>query len=293
MEPENNDGQGNGPAPLLGGGAPPAGEGDPRAWLPEAYRGNEMFAAFKGVEDLAKSYEHAARLVGVDKAQVLRLPKSEDAPEWANVWNALGRPEKPDAYDFGELPGELMDGVDAAAREAFHNAGLSGRQANAVMQLYAGQVLRAQEARAEQAAQIEMGIVNDLKREWGDGFQDKVHAANRAIMETGGAELAKVLQETQLSDGTYLGNHPALIRLFAKLGEQMAEPTALRGGAGGGGPSSYTPEAARAEIQRLMADRDFHAARRDKGHADHAKNNALWDRLHQVVAAAKGRGANE
>jgi hypothetical protein len=102
---------------LVGGEPPPPGGGaaDTREWLPETYRGNPLFADFKDPEAVFKYYENAARLVGVDKAEVLRLPKDPAAAEWADVYAKLGRPDTPDKYEL-KGPDGLPPDVLAAVR---------------------------------------------------------------------------------------------------------------------------------------------------------------------------------
>lgn len=267
-------------------GTPPA---ETREWLPEAFRGSAVFNDINSVEALAKSYENAARLVGLDKGQVLRLPASEDAPEWGEVYARLGRPESPDKYEFPELPGAMVEGVEPAARDAFHRLGLSARQARGVMELYGTQVQAAETQRLEKAAQVEEAVAADLRREWGDDFDNRLLAAQTAVRELGGPELGKLMNEARMPDGTRLGQHPLLVKAFAEMGRRLAEPPDLRGGgAGGGGPASYTPDEAAAEIKRLTGDAEFHAARRDPKHADHARNTELWARLNKAAAAGRG-----
>jgi hypothetical protein len=266
---------------------PPAGT-DARDWLPEAFRANPVFKDIASVEALAKSYDGAARLVGLDKGQVLRLPASEDAPEWADVFTRLGRPESPDKYEFPELPGQLVEGVEPAARDTFHKLGLSAKQARGVMELYGGQVQAAEAARLEKAEQVEAAVVADLRREWGDDFDNRLLAAQTAVRELGGPDLGKLMNEARMPDGTRLGQHPLLVKAFAEMGRRIAEPGDLRGGGGGtGGPASYTPDEAAAEIKRLTSDTEFHAARRDPRHADHVKNVETWSRLNKAAAAGR------
>jgi len=264
--------------------APPAGT-DARDWLPEAFRADPTFRDIANVEALAKSYKGAASLVGLDKGQVLRLPKDEAAPEWAEVYARLGRPEKPEGYQFPELPGQLVEGVEPAARQAFHEMGLSAKQAAGVMGLYGAQLQAAETAKLARAEQVEAAVAADLQREWGDAFADRLHAANRVISEVGGADLGRLMQETVMPDGTRMGNHPLLIKAFAALAERTAEPGGLKGGSAGQSAAAPTPQEAQAEILRLRGDTEFHAARAKPSHPDHARNVDIWRRLNEAAAA--------
>lgn len=227
-------------------GAAPAATG--REWLPEAFRADPTFEPFKDLEGLAKSYKHAASLVGVDKAEVLRLPKAADAPEWGEVWNKLGRPEKPDGYEFpeGAVPEALADGLRSTA----HELGLSKTQAAKLAGWYA-------EQRAGEMKQLAEQAVTTLRGEWGKAFDDQLHAAKKALREVGGDDVMKVLDETGL------GNHPAIIRMFAKLGGERGE-AGLKGGASGSMSGALTPAEAQAAIVSKQRDPEFMKAYMNK-----------------------------
>jgi len=279
-----------GTTPPAGSAAsPPAAAGnaaapDARDWLPEPFRANPVFKDIASVDALAKSYDSAARLVGLDKGAVLRLPAAEDAPEWGEVYAKLGRPETPEAYQFPELPAALVEGVEPAARAEFHKLGLSAKQAAGVMGLYGAQVQQAEQARLTRAAEVEAAVEADLKREWGDAFEDRVHAANRAIAEVGGQELGELLANTRMSDGTRMGNHPLLIKAFAELGRRIAEPGDLRGGSGGtGGNRPLSPAEAQAEISQLRADSAFLKEFGNTRHPNYAAHKWKWDALHRAA----------
>jgi len=268
-------------------GTPAAGApADPREWLPEAYRGNPVFKDIADVAGLAKAHDNAARLVGLDKGQVLRLPAAADAPEWGDVYARLGRPEKPEGYQLPKLPGELVEGVEPAARAAFHQLGLSAKQAAGVMEMYGSQIGAAEQARVQRGDQLEQAVASDLKREWGDAFEDKVHAANRAIAELGGNDLGRLLETTVMPDGTRMGQHPLLIRAFAAMGARLAEPGDLRGGGGGGGSAAMTPADAQAEINRMRADPVFLSEFSNPRHANYPAHKAAWDKMHRAASPA-------
>jgi hypothetical protein len=276
-------------APLLNGEAARGAEtADTRDWLPEAFRASPVFKDIASVEALAKSYDGAARLVGLDKAQVLRIPAPDDEAGQAEMFARLGRPEKPEGYEFPELPGALVEGVEPAARQAFHKLGLTAAQAKGVMELYGGQITAAETTRLARAAEVEAAVVADLRREWGDAFDDRLHGANRVIAELGGEALDKLVRETRMPDGTMMGNHPVLIKFLAEIGQKLGEPGTLKGGsAGQGGAASYTPDEAAAELKALRGDTEFHTARRNPKHPDHAAATEKWNRLN--LAATAGR----
>lgn len=269
------------PAPTpLGGGTPTTPE---RAWLPEAYRADPTFEPIKDIEGLAKSYKHAAGLVGLDKGAVLRIPKDDDAEGWNALHARLGRPDTPDAYQFPELPGELLEGVEPAARAAFHELGLSGKQAAGVMGLYAAQAKAAVEAREARALEIEGQVIADLKKEWGEAFDERTGALAATVRQLGGEDLVKLMNEARMPDGVRLGSHPLLIRAFAEVAQRLAEPSTLRGGSAGQHPGAITPVQAQARIAELQSDPAFRAEFADRNHPKYSGHKAEWERLHRAA----------
>jgi len=282
-----------GPAPAATPpAAPPAADPPPAAppaqsgpdWLPEEFRADPTFKDFRDITGLAKSYKHAASLVGVDKAQVVRLPTKEDAPEWAEVYARLGRPEAPDGYEV-QAPGGLDEDGLKAFRETAHALGLNKRQAAELMKFYGGRLEGLRSAQEEAAVQAAAQARTALQGEWGNAFEDKLHAANRLIAETGGEELRTALNEAGL------GRNPVFLRWLADLATSRAEPSALKGGQGGGFGRAMTPAQAQAEIADLERSDEWQKASRDR---DAPGRDVLLKRRAELYAQAypnQGRAA--
>lgn len=218
---------------------------DARSWLPEEYREDKAFAKFKDIGSLAKGYRETVSFVGADKNTLLKLPQDEAAPEWSEVWNKLGRPETPAGYTFeglDDFPAEALDGFRSAA----HAAGLPAKQATALAKWYA-------DHQGQQREALRTDAEASLRKEWGATFDERIHSARKVMDQFGGDEVRDFIERSGF------GNHAAVIRMFAKVAEQIAEPGALKGGQAGAqpGPSAMTPAEARAEIDTLRADREF------------------------------------
>lgn len=224
-------------------GAADAGQQDARAWLPEEFRGDKAFEKFGDIGALAKGYRETVKFVGADKATLLRLPQDEAAPEWGEVWAKLGRPEKPEGYSFDGL--DDLPGLDAF-RTAAHAAGLPAKQAAAVAKWYA-------EHQGQQRDALRAEAETTLKKEWGAAFDERLHGARKAMDQFGGQELREWIERSGF------GNHPGVIRMFAKVAQQLAEPGALKGGGGGQQPGAgnLAPAEAQAEWERLQRDQEF------------------------------------
>jgi hypothetical protein len=262
------------PAPAQGSAA------DPRAWLPDVYREDPTFKDLADINALAKSYKHAAQMVGLDKAKVLRLPGSDDAPEWGDVYNALGRPEKPEDYGL-QAPVESLqpEVVNAFAAKA-HELGLSKKQAAGVLAYYgetaSGLAGQATEALAVQATQSEA----TLKAEWGERYEDNLHAARRALREGASQALIDKLNRTGF------GNDPDLIKLLARAGSATSEPPALKGGSTGVMDRKLTPADAKGQLAAMEQNSDTMAKLMNKDHPGHQA--ALAERRRLMAMAFPG-----
>lgn len=233
----------------------------------EGLRKEPSLQSIKSLDDLAKGYVHAQRMVGRDK---LPLPSAEDDVDgWNEVYNRLGRPEDPEKYDFGDLPvqeeaGYHIDKVYLAGyKKAAHANGLTSKQAKAMMEFN-------KEYLADLGAQGEMafdkqqqGAERLLRREYGKTYEAKVDRANRVLDEFGTPELVERMKSFGLV------NDPDMIRLMVSVAEQLGEDKFPHGeGAGGLG---LTPDQAKAEIGKLKLDDKFMAAYTDRYHAAHGE----------------------
>lgn len=261
------------PAGSLLGGAPAApapapvqgSADDARAWLPGEFREDPTFKDFRDVAGLAKSYKHAAQMVGLDKGQVLRMPKgADDAEGLAAVWNAMGRPEKAEGYGLQSpietVPAETITAFSAEA----HKLGLSKAQAEGVLAFYGttmgGLATQAGEAMAAQAKEAEAV----LRKEFGAAFDDKIHAARRVLREVADEETIAMLERTGL------GNNAGLIKVLAHAAAASSEAPALKGGGDTQISRRLTPADAKAQLSAMEADPATMTALMNSDHAGHA-----------------------
>lgn len=253
-----------------------AGAGAPADWttaLPDTARGFVQTKGWKSPADLLGSYQNLEKLLGADKAgRGVVLPKEDAAPEdWASFYNRLGRPESADGY---KLP--VPDGdTGAFAKDAaqwFHEAGLTTKQAEALATRFSewtGKQTGDSDAAYEQQAALD---VADLKKSWGKEYDAQTELARRAIRESGLSQEEAQMIERALGLGK-------AVRVFAALGKQFAE-SPMRGGEGAGrGSFGQTPEAAKARIAALRADKGW-TQRYLGGDAD---ARAEFERLHRIA----------
>ena len=132
----------------------------------------------------------------------------------------------------------LPDGVtaDQGMVEAFtpvaRELGLSQEQAQKLVTLYATQtaakMTAAEQAQARAVQEQRAGWVREFKAS--PTWQEDAMYARRAVEHMGDDATKSLLM------GTWLGDHPVILRFLAKVGRTVAEdPGAGGGGAGGGG----------------------------------------------------------
>tara|TARA_R100000234_G_scaffold119919_1_gene104340 strand:+ start:4131 stop:4985 length:855 start_codon:yes stop_codon:yes gene_type:complete len=249
-------------------------QADWKASLPEDLRSDPSLADIKDVENLTKSFINGQKLIGKDK---IALPgKEATETEMSDFYAALGRPEEAKGYDFGERP-KMPEGVtydenfETQFRDIAFQAGLTPQQAKTIYDGYHEYVNNSYATDAETSQLQHSEWIDGLKKEFGKAYNERVDLAQRAVETYGTPELKEWLE------GTGMGNNPMFVRLFAKVGEGLAE-----GKPDTGADRSFimTPDQARQEIARFNRDPEFMKAYQNGDNPNHSeaveKMNALF-----------------
>lgn len=258
---------------------------DWRLSLPADLRSEKMFENIKGKDAsealpaLAKGYRDAQKLVG---SSMGKLPGKGASEAEIKTWKDQNVKKLQDAGLIDAPPADgkytakiIRDGEPMSVPEGtydelnkeFSALGLTDKQAQGVLDLYS------------RSTDKIGGTVKDtmkvLREEWGAGAEMQIKAAQQAVREVGGSELIDVLEQTGL------GNHPALIKTFAKIGAIIGEDDAVfrdtvRTGS----------DEAESKIAAIKADKK-HAywVREDPGHKAAVEE---MSKLYQIVQAHKG-----
>jgi len=217
---------------------------DWRTGLPDDLKNDAALKDFKDVGSLAKSYVETKKLVGGS----IRLPSGKGKPEeeaagWSDVYAKLGRPETADKYAItvGENHRPYMSEEDVKTfGDMAHKIGLSNKQAQTVIDHY---LLKA-DGYVDSLAKERRATEYTLRNEWGAAYDRNVAVAARAVMESGGKDLLDYL------DRTGLGNHPAIIKAFHKMGAILVDEGYVADDSVGSGVVD-----AKSEIAAIMSDR--------------------------------------
>ena len=194
-------------------------ESDNQDWkstLSEDLRNDPTLKNFKDVESLAKTVVHQQKQMGS------RIPIPKTPEEHMEVYNKLGRPETADKYEVAvpethtEYIGE--DQINQFKNVA-HNIGLNNEQVKQLIDFQVKNIdAQAQRYQTDIAVQ-KQHTEESLKKEWGHEYDMNVRNARRALQVYGDPEI------TELMNGE-AGNIPAVVKLFARLGQDVTEDMA-------------------------------------------------------------------
>lgn len=228
--------------------------------IPEELREHPSLAPIKDVGNLARSFVNAQKLIGADKIPFPTNPTEEDL---SNIYSRLGRPETPEGYEFATDGNIITEDVAAEYAGIAHQLGLSPKQAAGILDYYKGSVGQTTEQMEQLAQEQAEQTTNELKREWGSAFENKVAAAKDVVDQFAGSEILQM----RLEDGTMIGNHPAFIKAFAAMGDFKSTVTSEDTISDGAVNRQFTPAQAQAEVDAMMND----------------KSHAYWDRKNPVA----------
>jgi uncharacterized protein YdcH (DUF465 family) len=125
---------------------------------------------FPNPQEALKSYRNLEKMMGADKNDILRLPKSGSIDELRPIWDRLGRPESPDGYEIPDSPDDKI-GFSKWFKQEAHDAGLTAAQAKQLVEKYDKFGASIMEAEAKELELSRAAEVEALKKEWGHRFQ--------------------------------------------------------------------------------------------------------------------------
>ncbi len=238
--------------------------------LPDGLGEEPSLQTFDSVDKLAKSYVNLVKKMGVPAEQLLRLPGEGEPMD--DVYNALGRPEDHNGYQLGDFQPEQTENF----RQFAHQLGLNNQQAETIYQAYQQDIAERDQASQQEFEQFEVDNLNALQQEWGDQFNHNLEMARRAFMNFATPEAVKVIEETGM------GNHPELLKVFARIGEVLAEDSVLPGTNNSvlGGMNAAS---AQEQINSLMSDKEFRQSYMDAYDPSHQEAVAKMTKLHSYL----------
>ena len=234
--------------------------------------GDPSLKAIKDVPTLIKSYVHAQRKMGADKAV---LPnKNSTNEEWMQLYHKLGLPTDFGEYSVNAEENAIGEEFTEAFRKTAYDNKLLPEQANALFDFVNTQV-REENQRIQQGQEDDLSQgINNLREEWGEAFDQNVFKAKAAVKEFGGEDFQKYLNDSGL------GNNPELIKIFSKIGSEFMKEDNFEGSAR---PAyAMSPSDAQAKINQITG--DFAGPYYNSAHPDHKRIVDEVAKLYEVMA---------
>jgi len=187
--------------------------------ISEEFRKDPNIEKFTEIDALAKSYINATRMIGQDKVVIPTNNSTEE--QWNEVYDKLGRPESAEKYslDAKSKVVSLDENAVKQFAETSHKLGLNNKQAQGLLEFYKQNMEgTAQQAKIDtETAQAQ--AEQELRSEWGREFDVRVKQASSLAK----ANIKPEVLDMTLSNGTRLGDHPEIIKGFAKIAGMMSE----------------------------------------------------------------------
>ncbi len=196
-------------------------------------RSDPSLKDFKSYTDLAKSYINAKSMIGSS----IRIPSKEASPEAVaefyskletvpgvmrfdennpgGIYDKLGRPATPAEYRVEVPPEVTNDPAFSDFLQTSHKVGLNSQQVQELTNLQ----LKNKAAKDQAMTETVQHYQEQVRQEFGAEFQNRLTAANEAVRVW--SQKYPDLQEL-LADPR-VGNHPAIVSIFASLGKQAIE----------------------------------------------------------------------
>lgn len=233
---------------------------------------------------LAERYESASAMAKAvadlrreTATRIRPLGENPTPEELATYRKQTGVPLDIGGYDFGLPEGYEPNEADTAFRSemanAMHGANVTGAQAKALSAAFNDYVARQQADSEAAAVAARDQSIAALKREFGADYDRNIEYARRAALDFGNESFVEFL-ETKSVDGVPLGDHPAFVKAFARIGRGAGEaPLDIETPAGESATLDERIRAKREEIQQAL-DRGDHkrAQQLDR------EERALWSR---------------
>jgi hypothetical protein len=185
----------------------------PPEWCPEKYWDKDKKAP--RIEDLAKGYKNLEHLLGREKVP---LPVGDDDEEgWGRVYNALGRPEAPDKYEFKrpDMPEglEYAEDREKAFRERAFQAGFNKKQAAVMYEFGVANELERFTQYQQSRKEARQNLEGALERNYGKRLPDVKQTAQAVMSQHMTPEFKALLDESGY------GDHPAMVDFVYRVGK--------------------------------------------------------------------------
>ena len=200
------------------------------AGLPADLKTNETFTKFQTVGDLGRSYlDLTARVAKVPELETRlanSIPKLGDnatQEERDRYQTALGRPQKPEEYEF-EGDGKNDPKWAADWKQDLFKLGLPKDTAKSLSHLLSTKIQAMVDAHNANIQRMNVESETKLKAEWGDKYDANTELAKRFWKEHGDGEFDKAFEGATGAQRHAIAKF--VFRMAAKTGEDRSQPGA-------------------------------------------------------------------
>jgi len=187
--------------------------------ISEDFRNDPSIEKFTEIDALAKSYINATKMIGQDKIIIPTKNSTQEA--WDEAYAKLGRPESADKYAL-DVKSDVVPFDETAIKsfaEQSHKLGLNNKQAQGILEFYKNNMEGSVQQAKIDTETAQSQAEQQLRQEWGRDFEGKVKQAGALAK----ANINPEVLDMTLSNGTRLGDHPEIIKGFAKIAGMMSE----------------------------------------------------------------------
>ena len=137
------------------------------------------------------------------------------------MYSKLGRPETADKYALNiESEAVAMDeGAIKSFAEQSHKLGLNNTQAQGILEFYKNNMETSAQQATVNTETAQAQAETELRAEWGKEFDSNVSKASALAK----ANMNPEILDLQMQDGTRIGDHPEIIKGFAKIASMLSE----------------------------------------------------------------------
>lgn len=247
----------------------------------EGVRGLMETKGYDSYDKLATAYSHLNKLAK-GSPDVVALPGADaDEKALGEFYTRLGRPADANSYEI-KLPdgAQIDEGFMGTAKGWFHEAGLTSKQANALANKWQEYMSTRVAEDAATTKRTNEAAIAEINKKFGAQADAIKGRGQNAIKALGLSQEA--LDNLEKSIGA-----PAVVELFAVLGEKIGKEDVRIEGIGADGMGMSQAQA-KAEELSLRNNKDFVDSLFNKQHPAHASNLARWNR---IIAISSGAAA--
>lgn len=230
-----------------------------RAQLPDDLKEHELVMPHEKLGDFVKAQIDVAKTksdLDGKLANSIQLLKDDASDEdRATFFTKLGRPEKPEGYEFKkpDLPEEIKYDEDQEKefRKLAHKTGLSQAHAAVFYDWYHQNILKSYKILQNASKKDFDDAVGELKKDWGDKYDENTEVAKRAAHAV--EEKLGIKGFIALMDSTGFGNNPLFVKAFHAIGTRIMDDKTLQGTPPGGNGLKTTPDGKSAAEEKVLS----------------------------------------